>query len=103
MSLPPLPNVIGERYRPIRLLGRGGGGAVYEAEHLHTGARVALKLFAGFEGASPEAVARLRREARLAAAIDSEHVVRITDAGTADELRHDPIVREAYLGLSAPA
>ncbi|MFT3923837.1 MAG: serine/threonine-protein kinase [Myxococcales bacterium] len=92
MSLPPLPNVIGERYRPIRLLGKGGGGAVYEAEHLHTGARVALKLLAGFEGASPEVVARFRREARLAAAIDSEHVVRITDAGTAEEMGGTPFL-----------
>jgi serine/threonine protein kinase len=92
VSLAPLPNLIGERYRPIRLLGRGGGGAVYEAEHLHTGARVALKLVAGFEGASADAVARFRREARLAAAIDSEHVVRITDAGTADELGGTPFL-----------
>jgi serine/threonine protein kinase len=92
VSQPPLPNVIGERYRPIRLLGRGGGGSVYEAEHLHTGAKVALKLLAGLEGASPEAVARFRREARLAAAIDSEHVVRITDAGTADELAGTPFL-----------
>jgi serine/threonine protein kinase len=84
--------VIGERYRPIRLLGRGGGGAVYEAEHLHTGAKVALKLLAGLEGASAEAVARFRREARMAAAIDSEHVVRITDAGTADELGGTPFL-----------
>jgi len=84
--------VIGERYRPIRLLGKGGGGTVYEAEHLHTGARVALKLLAGFEGASPEVVARFRREARLAAAIDSEHVVRITDAGTAEEMSGTPFL-----------
>lgn len=84
--------MIGERYRPIRLLGRGGGGAVYEVEHLHTGARAALKLLTGFEGASPEAVSRFRREARMAAAIDSEHVVRITDAGTADELGGTPFL-----------
>ena len=50
-------------------MGRGGMGAVYEAEDLESGRRVALKLIAGDSVASPEAVERFRREGRLASTI----------------------------------
>jgi serine/threonine-protein kinase len=92
LDLPTLPPIIAERYRPLRLLGRGGGGVVYEVEHVHTGAKLALKALTGFENASAETVSRFQREARLAAAIDSDHVVRITDAGTAPELAGAPFL-----------
>lgn len=96
-----LPPIIAERYRPLRLLGRGGGGVVYEVEHVHTGAKLALKALTGFENASAETVARFKREARMAAAIDSDHVVRITDAGTAPELSGAPfLVMELMQGRS---
>jgi uncharacterized RDD family membrane protein YckC len=55
-------------YTLKRLLGRGGMGAVYEAEDVANGQRVALKLVTA-EGAGADALARFRQEGRLAAAI----------------------------------
>ncbi len=89
VTTPQLPALIGGRYRPVRLLGRGGMGSVYEAEHAHTGERVALKVIAAVL-AGPEAIERFRREARAFSAIKSPHVARVIDAGTAAELDDAP-------------
>lgn len=92
MSSKALPPVIDATYRPLRELGKGAAGVVYEVEHLHTGDRLALKLLRGFDGASDETISRFRREARAASAVKSEHVVRVTDAGTAPELDGAPFI-----------
>src|SRR4051812_40818444 len=49
-------------YRIGRELGSGGMGAVYEAEEVATGRRVALKLIKPEYAASGEAVERFRQE-----------------------------------------
>jgi hypothetical protein len=61
-------------YRIARELGRGGMGAVYEAEQLETGRRVALKVL-GHKLDSSEARARFMREGRLAASINHPNSV----------------------------
>src|SRR4029434_5979008 len=63
-------------YRVLRLLGRGGMGAVYEAEHLETGRRVALKVL-GQSIDSAEARKRFLREGRLAASVSHPNSVYI--------------------------
>lgn len=63
-------------YRVLRLLGRGGMGAVYEAEHLETGRRVALKVL-GHSIDSPEARKRFLREGRLAASVSHPNSIYI--------------------------
>jgi len=91
-----LPLVIGGRYRPVRLLGKGGMGTVYEVEHLRTGQRLALKVLT-LQAAS--SVERFQREARAACLIPSEHVVRVTDADVAPELGGAPyLVMELLAG-----
>jgi len=66
-------------------------GAVYEAEHLNTGERVALKtMLVG--RADKQFVDRFRREARAFAKIGGEHVVRVIDADTAPELDGAPFL-----------
>jgi eukaryotic-like serine/threonine-protein kinase len=55
-------------YRLLGLLGRGGMGAVYEAEQRATGRRVALKVL-GQQLDSPDMRHRFLREGRLAAGI----------------------------------
>ena len=61
-------------YRIVRELGRGGMGAVYEAEQVETGRRVALKVL-GHKLDSSEARARFMREGRLAASINHPNSV----------------------------
>ena len=87
-----LPAVIASRYVPIRLIGKGGMGAVYEVEHARTGERLALKVLRSGVGASAEALERFKREARASARIKSEHVVRVTDADIAPELDGAPFL-----------
>ncbi len=72
-------DVVDGKYRIERALGRGGMGAVFAARHEQLGHRVALKLPA--HAAAPGATDRFLREARAAAVIESEHVVRVFDAG----------------------
>jgi hypothetical protein len=63
-------------YRIERLLGRGGMGEVYEAEHLEHGRRIALKVLST---QLSEAIDRdqFLREGQLAAAVNHPHVVYI--------------------------
>jgi len=74
----PLPDVgrpFGS-YRLVRLLGRGGMGAVYEAEQMDSGRRVALKILSQSLN-SAEARARFLREGRLAASVNHPNSVYI--------------------------
>jgi serine/threonine protein kinase len=101
MSEPDLPRLIGGKYQPVRLLGKGGMGTVYEVEHQHTGQRLALKLLTPQPGASVE---RFKREARAASRIQSDHIVRVTDADIAPELGGAPfLVMELLEGDSLEA
>jgi serine/threonine protein kinase len=87
-----IPDLIASRYVPIRLIAKGGMGAVYEVEHLRTGEHLALKVLLAGVGASAEAQERFKREARASARIKSEHVVRVTDADVAPELGGAPFL-----------
>ncbi len=73
---------IDRKYALLRLLGRGGMGEVYEADHLGTGRRVAVKLIHGERlERGAEAEGRFRREARAVGAAHSPHIVEVLDAG----------------------
>ncbi len=73
--------VIGERYAIVRLLGRGGMGAVYEALQRPIGRRVALKVLNPMYSDDPGAVQRFLAEARLANQVRHRNVVQVTDFG----------------------
>ncbi|MEO8182830.1 MAG: protein kinase [Deltaproteobacteria bacterium] len=73
--------ILGGRYRLIRPLGQGGMGSVWYAEHLSLNASVALKLIDAPTASDLIATERFLREARLAAALRSPHVVQILDYG----------------------
>ncbi|MCU0685821.1 MAG: serine/threonine protein kinase [Polyangiaceae bacterium] len=97
MSEPELPPVIGGRYRPIRLIGRGGMGSVYLVNHVHTDEAWALKVLMTAGPVREDLVMRFKREARALARIRSDHVVRVIDADTAPELNDAPYYVMEYL------
>ena len=84
--LPPPPDagdVLHERYRLVRELGRGGMGRVFEAEHLELGTRVAVKVLLARAYASPKARKRFEIEARNAASLQHPNIIRVFDYGIA--------------------
>jgi serine/threonine protein kinase len=101
----PLADLVGRtiagRYRILRPLGRGGTGAVYEAEQLPEGAPVAIKaLLPGAEGAD-QIAERFRREARVARLLAHPNIVEIRElVAERDELY---LVMELLRGRSVAA
>lgn len=74
-------------YRVERLLGRGGMGVVYEAVQLSLDRRVALKVLRPELAEDSAFVERIRREARVQAALEHPHVLDVYEVGEAgDEL-----------------
>jgi hypothetical protein len=73
--------VLGERYRIVGRLGKGGMGDVYRAEDLKLGQSVAMKFLP--EGLSSDSVAltRLINEVKIARAISHPNVCRVYDIG----------------------
>jgi serine/threonine-protein kinase len=95
-----LPSIIASRYLPVRVIGRGGMGVVYEVVHERTGEHLALKLLLAGGAAPITDLHRFKREARAPAKIKSQHVVHVLDADTAPELENAPfLVMELLEGL----
>lgn len=74
--LRPVPDQDFGPYRILRLLGQGGMGSVFEAEHKLTGRRLALKVMNHPLAAEADRK-RFLREGRLAAAVNHPNVVPI--------------------------
>ena len=68
--------ILFDRFRIIRFLGRGGMGEVYEADDPETG-RVALKTIRPEIAQHPNALARFRQEVQLARKVSGPSVCRI--------------------------
>ena len=76
--------MIGEQfgnYRAISLLGEGGMGAVYLAEHPGIGRRVAVKVLHREYTTDEQLLGRLLNEARAANAIRHPNIIEILDSG----------------------
>jgi serine/threonine-protein kinase len=78
-DLPPPGTVLAGKYEVVGVLGKGGMGVVIEARHLRLNQNVALKLLLPNVREMGDTVARFEREARAAARLQSQHVVRILD------------------------
>jgi serine/threonine protein kinase len=75
---PYLGTVLGS-YRLLALLGKGGMGHVYRAEHVKLGREVALKLLRSDYASRRDAVARFFQEARTVTRIRHRNIVEVTD------------------------
>jgi len=79
---PGLPAQIG-RYRPLRIIGQGGMGVVYEAQQQDLQRRVALKVIRP-ELATDELRRRFAHESTFLGHLQHPGIARIYEAGTAD-------------------
>jgi serine/threonine protein kinase len=80
-----LGTLVAGRYRLRRIIGEGGMGAVFEAEVVPGGQRVAVKLIKPEYSSSQEVNARFVQEARAAASIGHPNIPAVLDAGTDDD------------------
>jgi serine/threonine protein kinase len=77
-------HVIMDRYQLVSVLGTGGMGSVWRANHTQLRTEVAVKLLDPAIASDPQVVARFLREARAAASLRNRHVVQIFDYGVED-------------------
>jgi serine/threonine-protein kinase len=73
------------KYRLHEIVGRGGMGVVYRAEHVYIGREVAVKILHEGFGGREEAIKRFLREARAASSINHPNIVDVTDFGKATD------------------
>jgi serine/threonine-protein kinase len=73
--------LISKHVKLVRMLGRGGMGSVWIADHLALKTQVAVKFMSSALATDPNMLTRFEREATSAAQIKSPHVVHILDHG----------------------
>jgi hypothetical protein len=76
--------IIGERYRIVALLGRGGMGEVYRAEDLKLSQVLAIKFLPEQVSKDVSALARFHSEVRVARQVSHANVCRVFDIGDAE-------------------
>jgi serine/threonine protein kinase len=78
---------VGGKYVVRAILGEGGMGTVYEAEHNAIGRAVAIKVLHPQQMRKKEAVKRFHHEARAAGAIGHPNICEVYDLGTLEDGR----------------
>ena len=90
--------VFAGRYQVVRCIASGAMGAVYEAMHLETGRRCAIKAMLPHIVQSAELRERFKLETRVAAQIESEFIVDVFDAGVDERTGLPFLVMELLRG-----
>ena len=80
----PVASLVDNMYRIVRLIGRGGMGAVYEAEDIRLGRSVALKVLRSDLARQLQADERFLQEARILARIRSPFVATVFSIGATE-------------------
>ncbi|MCK6511579.1 serine/threonine protein kinase [Myxococcota bacterium] len=82
---PLIGEVIGQRYRILRVIGRGGMGVVYKVEHIVMGKIMAMKLLHGHINNRQNAIKRFRQEIKIVSRLSHVNTISVFDCGvTAD-------------------
>ena len=74
-----LGQVVGGRYEIVRLIGKGGMGAIYEVRNTRLGRSFAMKTLIGDAASDAEVLSRFRREADVIARIKHPNIVEVID------------------------
>jgi tRNA A-37 threonylcarbamoyl transferase component Bud32 len=95
---PLVGSVLSNTYRVLRVLGEGGMGRVYEAQHTRiSGKRFAIKALHPEFARRKDVLTRFHREVEAAASISSPHVVDVYDVDQTDD-GHPFFVSELLTG-----
>jgi serine/threonine protein kinase len=73
--------LVGAKYRIVRLLAEGGMGVVYEAQHVVVRRRFAIKFLRPDLAERRDILGRFQREAEAAGALESENIAAAVDFG----------------------
>lgn len=93
-------DLVGERCRVVRLIGRGGMGEVYEAENTWTGRRVAVKVLLPGANLDSRAVGRFVQEAQAATRLNHRNIIDVFDMGRDTRTDLTYLVQELLSGES---
>ncbi|WP_163870356.1 serine/threonine protein kinase [Myxococcus eversor] len=81
-----IDTVLRNTYKVLSILGRGGMGSVYLAQHLRLpGKQVAVKVLRGGDHLTAEIFARFRREAEIASRLGHPNIVEVLDYDTLED------------------
>src|SRR5689334_17451209 len=78
-------SVLDGRYRILDHLATGGMGSVFRAEHVYMSKTLALKVLRPELAGEADIAERFRREAQIAASLEHDNIVRVTDFGVSPE------------------
>lgn len=91
--------ILDEKYELVELLGGGGTGVVYKANHCMLNSFVAVKMLFPHMVSRELAVRRFQQEAKATASLSHPNILRVTDYGTAEQ-GQPYLVMEYLQGLS---
>lgn len=86
------------RYRVVRCIKAGGMGAVYEAIDINTESRRALKVMLPSVIEDADLRSRFELEAKVTGHLESDHIVRVSDAGVDEQTGTPFLVMELLRG-----
>ena len=98
-AVEPVDELIGRNigsYRVTKMLGKGGMGAVYMAEHPVIGSRVAIKFLHPQFSADQKIVDRFFNEARAVNMIGHDNILKILDLNVTEDNRHYFVMEFLY-------
>jgi serine/threonine-protein kinase len=81
---PLIGSVIGDRYKVVRRIAKGGMGTIYEVRNLGLGRSFALKTLTAEAAEDLEVMVRFRREAEIVAKLRHPNIVEVVDWDNVD-------------------